>query len=275
MAATPGSSAELAATLKALREKSGLSSDAASAAARISRSRLSRIEGHVFTPRPAEVEALCDVYRVPAATRRAMLAVVADVAGGQTPARNILYRGGSVRMQQRVARVEKSSRLIRVFQPLVVPGLLQTPAYVRAMMASAYSGRELDAVVAARLERQVQLDSKSRFVFLMTEGTFRWQAGSPEVMAGQLDYLAGQATARPNVRVGVITHDEPRQIFPGHGFSVYDKRTVILGVQAGTSFIGDDGQVKTYGAAMDRLERAAVYAEEAAAVIREAAQIYR
>src|SRR5262249_47511757 len=110
MASTPRTSEELASTLQQLRAASGLNSENAAAAARMSRSRLSRLEGNVFTPKPEEVEALCDVYRAPAATRRAMLAVVEDVRGRPTPSRAILYKGGSARMQQRVDRVEKSSR---------------------------------------------------------------------------------------------------------------------------------------------------------------------
>lgn len=277
MASTPRNSAELAQALQQLRKDAGLTGEAAAATAGISRYRLMRLEKNMFTPRAAEVEALCRMYRAPAATRRAMLAVVEEVASRPTPARQILYRGGSARMQQRVGRVEESSRLIRVFQPLVVPGLLQTADYARVVLGcrGKVKGSYLDEAVAERMARQAALsDTRKRFVLMMTEGTLRWQAGSARIMADQLAHLAEQASARPHVRVGIIPWDRPVAFFPGHGLSIYDHRTAIIGLWDGTEFVGDPARVALFDDLMGKAERAAVFGDEAAEVIGQGAALY-
>lgn len=277
MAAKPQTSAELARALVELREAAGLSGSAAAEAAGVPRTRLSRLEHGRFTPRPAEIEALAGIYRAPAATRRAMLAVVEKMAGAPVPRRQILYRGGSARMQQRVAEAEASSTLIRVFQLAVVPGLLQTAEYARVVMAGGgkVNGRFLDEAVATRVGRQSALDSPRRFVLMMSEGALYWTVGSDEIMAGQMDRLITEATARPNVRVGVVPREVPVTFVPGHGLSAYDRRTVIIGLWDGTEFVGDDDRVQLFDELLKLAERAAVFGEAAAAVFRRAGDWYR
>jgi transcriptional regulator with XRE-family HTH domain len=87
------------------------------------------------------------------------------------------------------------------FEVFVIPGLLQTPEYVGAVLSD-------EDLVKERLERQKILTSETRpqLVALMSEAVLRLNVGGAETMAAQLDYLAECAT-RDNIIVQIIPMD--------------------------------------------------------------------
>jgi hypothetical protein len=74
---------------------------------------------------------------------------------------------------------------------------------------------------------------------------------------------------------GVIPQARPAGVFTTHGFSLYDRRTVIVGVRTGTSFITDPRDVAEYSKLFGELEELAVFGEHAGPVIRHAETGYR
>ncbi|MFF4424188.1 Scr1 family TA system antitoxin-like transcriptional regulator [Streptomyces sp. NPDC001549] len=92
--------------------------------------------------------------------------------------------------------LERDAVRHRVFESQIVPGLLQTEEYARAMLA-AVRPDNLDDLVAARLSRQAILerDTPPHTWFIMDEQALRRTIGGPAVMAAQLEHLllAGQA----------------------------------------------------------------------------------
>ena len=98
----------------------------------------------------------------------------------------ILTRGGW-QMQARIGEAENQAARIRSFQPVMVVGLAQTPAYMRSVFASGggITGADLDKSVAERITRQGILDSGRDISMIMTEGALRWQAVNPAVMTEQ------------------------------------------------------------------------------------------
>ena len=91
------------------------------------------------------------------------------------------------------ARIEEEATLLRWYEPLVVPGLLQTEAYARALHegASPLTGEEMEQQVAARMERQRVLhrDKPPRLVAALDEYVLRRAVGGPAVMRAQLEHL--------------------------------------------------------------------------------------
>src|SRR5207248_3093577 len=120
---------------------------------------------------------------------------------------------------------EAASRLVRVFQPSVVPGLLQTPEYARrvfSLFQLPYSKEDLAWAVAARLDRQLALyETERRFEFLVTEAALRWRPGPPNVLIAQLGRVSALGTL-DNVSVGIIPSDAEAVTFTSHGFAIYD-----------------------------------------------------
>jgi transcriptional regulator with XRE-family HTH domain len=103
---------------------------------------------------------------------------------------------------------ERAAAMLRVWQPLLVPGLLQTADYARALFLAGQtdtSDETIDALVAARLERQVIMDRADppETVVVLDESVLRRLIGSPQIMHDALVHLADMSE-RPNVSVHVI-----------------------------------------------------------------------
>lgn len=264
----------LSGTLRKLREDAGLSGVQAAKLSGISQPRISRMETGRFLPSDDAIRKLCKLYRADAQVRAELLRVVADLRPETVQARVVLSRGGW-KLQQRFGRIEEASAEICGYQPALIPGLLQTPDYMRVVFSSGMAGDDLDRSVAVRVERAAVLASGRTFTFVVPEGALRWQAGSPQIMLGQLDHLTEVIGTMPNVRFGVIPQAQPVTVFPTHGFSLYDRRTAIVGIWTGTTFVTDERDVAEYSKLFNQLEELAVFGEDAMPVIRHVAAGYR
>jgi hypothetical protein len=98
---------------------------------------------------------------------------------------------------------------VRLFEHTLIPGLLQTEAYARAVLET-HPNTSRDVVeerVAARMARQVILDREEppppMLWVLLDENVLTREVGGPKVMHDQLGHLA-EAARRPNVTVQVI-----------------------------------------------------------------------
>jgi transcriptional regulator with XRE-family HTH domain len=113
--------------------------------------------------------------------------------------------------------LEKEAVRVRTFQPMFVPGLLQTEAYARAVIRGTSPFDDDDTVearVTDRMERQSVLrgENAPTLLAIVEESLLRRPIGGPEVMREQLRHLADTAE-RPGVTVQVI----PRTVgaYPG------------------------------------------------------------
>ncbi|WP_430479518.1 helix-turn-helix domain-containing protein [Streptomyces sp. P11-1] len=97
-----------------------------------------------------------------------------------------------------VAELEQEVTEIRHYGGLLIPGLLQTKAYARAVFEAyspTYRTEELDELVVSRTKRAMLLEEPSAPVtwFLLDEAALRRQVGGPQVMAEQLRKIADMA----------------------------------------------------------------------------------
>jgi transcriptional regulator with XRE-family HTH domain len=104
--------------------------------------------------------------------------------------------------------LEESASLIRAYEPQVVPGLLQTEAYVRAITAASFpSEKQEDSErrVALRLARQdlLRRPAPPEYWVILEETVLRRPIGGPDVMLGQLEHLI-TAAGSPNVTIQVL-----------------------------------------------------------------------
>ncbi|MCQ8771765.1 DUF5753 domain-containing protein [Streptomyces telluris] len=117
---------------------------------------------------------------------------------------------------RRRMELESQARLIQQYTGQIVPGLVQTEEYARALF-EAYNPRatqdEIAELVMARLSRQALLreDPEPDISFILDEGVIRRSFGGPKVMRAQLDRLAGLAlTSTTTVQILPFSHG-------GHG----------------------------------------------------------
>ncbi|MEV4540071.1 DUF5753 domain-containing protein [Micromonospora echinaurantiaca] len=102
------------------------------------------------------------------------------------------------------ADIERETAGLRWFESAVIPGLLQTEAYARAVLASSPLLTDAESHVGMRLRRQVAVFDRPHpplTVFVIDEAALR--RGDPEVLGAQLDHMVAMAQ-RPNVMVHVV-----------------------------------------------------------------------
>ncbi|NRQ38088.1 helix-turn-helix transcriptional regulator [Nonomuraea sp. NN258] len=101
---------------------------------------------------------------------------------------------------------EEQAQSLRTWQPLVIPGLLQTAEYARALLESenGYDAERIDALVAARLARQKILTRTHppRYLVVLDKGVLSRPIGGPDVMRAQLERLL-EAIRAPHITVQI------------------------------------------------------------------------
>lgn len=105
-------------------------------------------------------------------------------------------------------QAEGEAQSLRIWSPMLVPGLLQTGEYARALFLAAQTDTSDDAIgalVAARLERQAILDRADPpdLVVVLDEAVLHRLIGSPQVMHDALAHVADMSR-RPYVVVQVV-----------------------------------------------------------------------
>lgn len=187
--------------LRRLREDRGMTAEEVADRLLVSQSKISRLENGRRSISPRDVRDLCGVYEVQDKKLVESLMQMARESRQQgwwhafaelSPSYSV-YIG-----------LETDASSLRVYEPHVVPGLLQTPEYARAVIAGALpeiSEEEVNNRVQVRMRRQQRVrDERSplRLWAVVDEAALRRMVGGPAVMATQLDSLV-EASRRPNV----------------------------------------------------------------------------
>ncbi|WP_019070949.1 helix-turn-helix domain-containing protein [Streptomyces hokutonensis] len=203
---------KLGAELRALRADAGLTSGEAARLVGWHQSKVSRIETGASGVKAPDVRLLLDAYEVGDAQLRDMLLVLAgsDDGGGRHHWWHA-YRGVLPPAYRDFISLESQASTIRTLETSVVPGLLQTPEYARAVTRAAVGGLDndgperLDALVQVRLARQdiLRADPPLELSVVLDEAVLRREVGGPGVMARQLERLT-EAAQLPQVRLQVL-----------------------------------------------------------------------
>ncbi len=275
----PVAHGEIAKLLRKIRDDAGMTSGTeAGRRAGFSQAKVSRMEAGRLVPSPEDADHYARALGASAAVRHQLVAMARDLHEqhrAAAPARVAVSRSAAAH-EQRVRRNEARSTHISVFHPIVIPGLLQTAEYIRAIFASGtLSAAAAQARVAERLLRAHILEEPGRqFTFVLTAGALGWRVGGTEVMARQVEHIA-EVSRRPHVRVGVIPWGVEATVFPPCGFDLYDEHTVVVGVIGGSAYYNDPADVARYVAMLSALERLAFFGDEARAELRRIADKYR
>ncbi|MFE3553982.1 helix-turn-helix domain-containing protein [Streptomyces sp. NPDC059193] len=203
--------------LRALRDRSGLTSGEAARIAGWHQSKISRIETGRSGVKPEDIRLLLDVYgEIVSPEQRALLEALSASAAGPGPGGDTGrgrhwwhdYRGLLPQEYRDFISLEAGARSARTVELSVVPGLLQTAGYARAVTRAALGGLpepKVDALVEVRLARQkvLRADPPLELSAVLDEAVLRRQIGGPGVMAGQLRHLV-EVGRLPQVRLQVL-----------------------------------------------------------------------
>lgn len=194
--------------LRSLRHASGLTSQQAAALLGWHQSKVSRIETGASGVSPADVNRLLDAYAVDDPQLRTLLSALAGSADGRDTGWWHAYRGLIPPQYRDFIALESQAETARTLETSVVPGLLQTADYARAVTESSLDGMpeaQLDALVEVRLARQSVLlcEAPLRLTAVLDEAVLRREVGGRGAMRAQLAHLA-EMSELPHVQIQLL-----------------------------------------------------------------------
>jgi transcriptional regulator with XRE-family HTH domain len=193
--ARSGSLRTFGAVVQALREHAGLSRQEFAERVCFSRHTVESVEQGRRMPDPSFVERAEEALGATGALRRA----APHLTRGEP---------GLAAWFRQWARLERVAVSLCTYECRLMPGLLQSEGYVRAVFANSIpllTDEQLEAQVTARLDRQTMLRERPNvpFSFIVEESVFRRGLGGPEVMRSLFDHVLEQS-ARRNVMFQVM-----------------------------------------------------------------------
>lgn len=259
----------LARKLRELREAAGLTSDAATKEAGFSRGKLTRMERNEWKlPSVRDIEKLLDVYGVTDPDERQAYVTLAEqsrLKGWWVSYSDVLGRGAYVGME-----AEASS--IRAVETLLIPGILQTEAYARAVIRGHGITDEetVERAVEARMIRKQILarPDAPKLWTVIDEAALR---KITPALAEQLQYLLD--VQRPNLRIQVLPNRlGPHAVMPG-GFTILDfpedPSCVYLETSGNSFFLEENDEIRHHQLKYDYAQASALSVDESASFIAE------
>ncbi|MGW1675533.1 helix-turn-helix domain-containing protein [Streptomyces sp. NPDC002324] len=193
--------------LRRLRELKGMTAEEVAERLLVSQSKISRLENGRRSISQRDVRDLCGVYEVEDQRVVDSLMQMAKDSRQQ----GWWHAFGDVPYSVYIG-LETDAASLRVYDPQVVPGLLQTRPYAEALIAGALpetTPADIDKRVQVRLRRQERIsapESPLRLWTVLDESALRRVVGSPSLMREQLEHLVEQSQL-PHVTVQVIPFD--------------------------------------------------------------------
>ncbi|MCO6010284.1 helix-turn-helix domain-containing protein [Actinoallomurus purpureus] len=271
--------------LRRLRDAAGLMIEDVAKHLECSMSRVSRIETGKSVARIRDVRDMLDLYGLPEGAQRDQLLGLAKDAqqrGWWTEYEAVLSASAGL---DTYIGLEASAASIRTFQTHLVPGLLQTEEYARALIKAGRPGESPESVdrrIALRTRRQAMLhDSGSLELWaVLDEAVLRRPIGGVTVMQAQLIRLL-EVGELPGVTIQVLpfargAHPGVDGAFTIIGFpDPTDLDVVYIDCPAGNIFLEKDKDVRRHTTWFDHLRAAALPPDESAEFITAAADEFK
>jgi hypothetical protein len=208
--------------LRQLREARGITREAAGHTVRVFSSKTSRLEPGRVASKERDVADLLSLYGLTDAEQRQEILSRARQAnatgwwrqyGDVLPSWFETYLG-----------LEQAASVIRVYEPQLVPGLLQTQDYARAVMRLRHahvSADEIDRRIALRMARQAFLSQPGapELWAALDEAVLRRPLGDQTMQRAQLLHLIKMAQ-RPNITLQVVPFDASGHAAAGGPFTI-------------------------------------------------------
>jgi transcriptional regulator with XRE-family HTH domain len=257
----------LAGELRRLRRRVHLTGKEVATRLGWSEAKLSRIENGLARVKRSDLDEFMDLYEVAESHRSELIALAEE--SRQT---DLLeeFEGDLPEGHARFLAAEREAEAMWSWEPQVVPGLLQTENYTRAVLQVwfekfARPQAEIERRVETRLLRQQVLAKNIELSFLIEESVLRRGFAAPPVMRAQIAHLA-EMSEHPNIDLRILLLGG--SLVSGTGAFVYFRFPPIHGVSApdavalehlqGTSFIEAEQDVHAYQLVFNALREASL-----------------
>jgi len=253
---------QLGQELRRLREAAGTTIDQVAERMNCSASKISRIETGQSGVSSREVRDILAAYQVEGQQAEALVEM----------AREAKQRGwwqlyGTVLTSAYVG-LEAAAAELRSFEPLVIPGLLQTEEYARAMVLAGWpnmSDEEVEQRIRVRMKRQSLLfqDDPLQLSIILDEAALRRPVGGIDAMRRQLDKLRGAAEL-PHVTLQVLPLSAGAHGGMDGAFTILlfeelaNQNLVFAANGAGGLFLEKDDEIERYAGIFAGLQRDAL-----------------
>jgi transcriptional regulator with XRE-family HTH domain len=266
---------QLVAELKRLRESADLTQDDVAQRLDWHHTKVFRIETGRTGPHPNDVRLMLDVYAVADQARRdALIQLARD---GRQHGWWYSYRDVLPGRYEFFIGLEEEAASIRTFELAVVPGLLQTEDYARALVLGGpleLDPDEVERLVEVRMTRQQVLTKQDRpqLWAILDECAIRRIVGGPTIMRAQLQYLVTLAeqgkTTIQVVPYSVGAHPGTVGAFMILAFAGPGEIDVVYMETAGGSMSVDKAEeVQHYATAFDHLRAVAFSPDDTRAML--------
>lgn len=267
MTTSPSSSAQeaqeaLGARLREIRKDAGLTARALAVATDQHYTRVSKIENGVQPPSDQDIRGWCRVCGSEQLLPD-LIATLRSVESAYLEFRRQSRSGMKRVLGAHTLKRYRRTRVFRIYEHNVIPGLFQTAAYSAAMLSFWIrfldAPNDLDEAVATRMKRQEVLRrGGKRFVAVLEEQALRTWFGTAETQADQLRHLL-TLMAMPNVSLGVIPLMTERVAVGSAGFWVFDDSLVALETPTASIEVNRPSEIDLYARMFEVLKASAVY----------------
>jgi transcriptional regulator with XRE-family HTH domain len=264
----------LALELRRLREAARLTCEEVAEHLECSASKISRVETGRVSVSPRDVRDMLELYGVPADQRESLVQLARDSR------QKGWWHAYSDTMQPQMATyigLESAASEIRIYEVSLIPGLLQTEDYARAVIKAGMvnsPAEDIERRVSLLMARQpaVVRDDPPKVWAVLDEAALRRRVGGSGLMRLQLEHLLAQA-ALPNVAVQVIPFAGGAHPAMGRPFIILvfpervDTDVVYLEDLTSALYLEDVAEVDRYNVFFNHLRATALSFDDSAALI--------
>jgi transcriptional regulator with XRE-family HTH domain len=262
--------------LRRYRENVGYALEDAARVLECDRSKISRIETGQRGIRPKELRELLTEYGVSSSEQLALVSIASR--GGQHNWWHPYVDAMSDAYLDYVI-MESAAAEIMTYEAQLIPDLLQTDEYARAVAAAepgyATDQQREDAVAAKAVRRQAVLSGNRRLSVILGEGALHQAVGGAEVLAGQISHLARLSEDTPAITLQVLPFSAGAHIGAGSGSLAILRfpdapslGVVYLEALSGGVYLESQSDVARYIRAFALLRAAALSAGDSARLLR-------
>ena len=264
----------LALELRRLREAAKLTCEEVADHLECSASKISRVETGRVSVSPRDVRDMLELYGVPGAQRESLVQLARDSR------QKGWWHAYSDTMQPQMATyigLESAASEIRIYEVSLIPGLLQTEDYARAVIRAGMvnsPAEDIERRVSLLMARQpaVVREDPPKVWAVLDEAALRRRVGGAGLMRLQLEHLLAQA-ALPNVAVQVIPFGGGAHPAMGRPFIILvfpervDTDVVYLEDLTSALYLEDVAEVDRYNVFFNHLRATALSFDDSSALI--------